>query len=399
MDVHKGIENPTVDKKNLFLVYSSALMSAISFLMLAKLQSVSSYASLSIGVALGGILSALMNFGSDRLLVKYLVSGVVTPGLVLSQYLGFRVFLQIVTSLFFFTLYIFNYYGTEVLLVMFWATLVGMYPKGYFDYKKRVICQNSIIFGEKSAFLIIVFAIGNYDLSVVFTLAVFVRIFSLLAQYHFSEWPCLSIGDKPVNSWCPRMYEHLVVTVATVSSAFILFGGQLLSSGFFDSEQTASVGLAIQLTMVVQLFQMQFVRYNSKEINTVGGSEYLKSLNIMLLSLLGRSIKICSVPFLIALLLSEVFTVGKYPYLMDLMPVYILWLIILGPGMVISQGLIAHDGVAVQAVSSVLGGIVTILIVLFFAEEHGVFILPLSLLIGHALAISYQYRKLVSKIA
>jgi O-antigen/teichoic acid export membrane protein len=383
---------------NLALSYSATLIGFILVLALARILGADRFSWVALGLAIGGFIVPLFNLGSDRTFVRDAVAQRHThliDHIVLSN-LSQRIFmlLPISVALFGITMFFTDTFVDALSLIGFslWAGLIGLYPASWFDYSHSIRRQNLIVLGERAVSLLVIYALTNSadqtpEIFGIGMCLLVTRVASIFLQIR--SWWVHHASTPFFISFVPAHQNqngiNLHITMATVASAFLTYGNQLLLAHNNPTE-LSSYSLAFQMMMGVFLFQGQAIRLSSTSIMEACGSQkaLLQSLaqNAGILFAgstvlaLGAWIAIQALPYILVDARFE--TMSKIA-----LPLCI-WVSLTGLGFSISQHSLALEQERFLLCTSLAGGFIALLLGSLFIPDYGALAVAVILLIVHS---------------
>lgn len=386
---------------NLILSCASTFVGFLIILLLARVMGVENFSWVALGLAIGGFLVPLFNLGSDRTFVRDAVSRSQTgqtdliDGMVLAN-LSTRLFmiLPILALLVSLTPLFTDAIKDAVALIGFslWAGLIGLYPASWFDYSHSIRRQNLIVLGERATSLLLIYALTNsadqtQEILTIGMCLLATRVASIFIQirswwvHHASTPFFISVAPAHQN----QNGINLHITMATVASAFLTYGNQLLLAHNNPTE-LSSYSLAFQMMMVVFLFQGQAIRLSSRSIMEACGSQkaLLQSLAQNAGILFAGSTILAFGAWIAIQVLPHILADARFETMSKIALPLCIWVSLTGLGFSISQHSLALEQERFLLFTSLAGGFTALVLGSLFIPNYGALAVAVILLIVHS---------------
>ncbi len=397
---------------NLFLSYSSALLSFFIILLLARLLGAENFSWVALGLAVGVFVTPLINLGSDRTFVRDAVGAAGTVDSMVASNIGQRLFICLGVSIVLVVasnLYTSNLADAiSMVSLSLWAGLLGLYPTSWFDYSHDTRRQNVFGLSERVCNLILIGILYLYtqDVSETFLIGLLllsIRIFFICLQMK-SWWARhASINFRLKLSPPKRNGDgiNFQITIAGVANSCVTHGSQLILSANNEPAELSSYSLAIQLMTMVFLFQGQALRLTTRSIaeacRTQSGavrSVIYNSSFLFLGSLILAVGAWISIEFLPYFLKDP-----RFEVMSQYSPILCIWIVIVGLVMSITQHNIALNQESFYLAVAIFSGVTSLLLGLLFVPEYGAYAGALILLSVYSAILFAHSTRLVYLIA
>lgn len=378
--------------ENFIWVYLGSASAFLYSLVFSRFLSIELYADFIITIAFSAFSQLLVNFGSDKVLLKSLNKYQYNRLELLEYDLLLRLFIfLIVTSLVFFL--------TEhvIVLVFVWYTINALFPKSLADEQGEIVQQNKSFGLEKIFSLVLIFSYytvfegqGSF---LFFWCLIALRLLSVIHQYHFlCKGLIHSKNTKEIKF--SHFKEHYIqssfVMIALLSNAILLYGAQIVLKEYGEVEVVAVVGLGLQLCLVVQIFQSQLIRFFNKDIFSRGAScknDLLKKMHKVLLP----SVLLVFFMVIVSLFLESFYLSNNFQGIF-LFSIYISpWLIFLGPASVVSQFFLSFYDTKYYLLISLFSGFLSIMLSMTLIPKYFEVGYLVQLYVAHFTSMVFQF--------
>lgn len=380
---------------SLAAVYTAAVCAFLCNIFFARYYGADIYGVIVTSIAFSSFAQILINWGADKKFTKELIENEGNVFVYACASIVFRAGILVLLLLIFFILE--GDKGWLPIMFFLWYSLNALYPRGLADYKEKIETQNIFHSLEKVASLLVVISayyfFGEISLAVIGVL-IFLRAGFIIYQSGFllkSEFNEVKGFWLALQSVVKGGGANLSVVIALLFNAFLIYGAQLVVKESHGYQTVAIVGLAIQLCVVVQIFQTQIVRFFNKEI--------FANAEVISLSYLNKKILILVAPSFFLSLLTvagsyflEIYILdGGYAGLGFVSITLIPWITILGGGLVVSQVFIAKIKNRYYAYISFFVFCVSLFLSLLLVPNYGAAAFSLQLFVAHGSGMAVQY--------
>jgi O-antigen/teichoic acid export membrane protein len=380
--------------------YFTALFSFLSTMIIAKNIHIDTFGIITLGLAIGAFIQILLNFASDKIFVKEIINQKLNASAYAIIQIIFQLFILTAIIIIYLFINLNNYQDNLLLYVIIWFSLIGIYPKGLYDYKEKVLQNTVLHLLERLLSFVVIFLFmisQNIDIKLLeelFKVLILIRIIFVALQIIFIFKNVLLNDYKySFQSFKKNIKKRIYIVIALLSNSIILYGLQIMTKINLDYKSIAIYGLAIQLTLIVIIVQSQIIRHLNKKI-------FLETKNNKLdIVLFNRTLKLSiyiSLPLsilmlMLSYLLETYYLDNSYYSLFNISIILTLWLNVLGAGTIISQYFISLINEKSYLYINLTGGILSIFFAFFAFKIFGIYTAPLVLLVVHSSIIFTQY--------
>ena len=385
---------------NLFLSYSTALLSFFIILLLARLLGAENFSWVALGLAVGVFVTPLINLGSDRTFVRDAVGAAGTVDNMAASNFGQRLFVCLGVSIV--LVIASNFYTSNLadaismVSLSLWAGLLGLYPTSWFDYSHDTRRQNVFGLSERVCNLILIGMLYLYtqDVSETFLIGLLlltIRIFFICLQMK-SWWARHANINFQIKLSPPRQNGDGInfhITIAGVANSCVTHGSQLILAANNEPAELSSYSLAFQLMTIIFLFQGQVIRLSSRTI-----AEACRSKNEAFRSIIYNASFLFAGSALLAIgawtaieFLPHFLADPRFEVMSQYSPILCIWVVIAGVGMSITQHSIALNQESFYLGMAIIGGVFSLLLGLVFVPDYGAYAGVLILLTINGLMI------------
>lgn len=383
--------------------YAQAGIGFLVNLWLARELGSDEYGLLSYGLVVGGICTILVGFSSERTLVRDLIQGsdrhaMLTASIVLRAAMACLVVggcgVWAITS---------ESLGSKadlVILCSLWGASMALTPRAWLDCHYRMHIHAAITFFEKCAYAVCVVLLVSYGFQsdhaiVAASCLLFARCLGLAW-----EWFYVARTFKPKSQGIFKNIRFLIqqnsfILGAAVGNLLMTHANQILLEHERGSSQLAYYSIAIQIIMMMQIFQSQMVRLlapHIAELTRPGASVRLmrSSLGRYVVYMLAVSAAlilpiVVLAPWAIQLTLSE-----DYLAAVPVLRILCCWSLIYGPALAINQFLLGLRLQKYFFVITMLAGGSAIILGQKLVPIYGMNGVASVLLVTHSFSISAQ---------
>lgn len=392
------------------------LQSGISFLvtlLLARELDKEDFGNLSYGMVFANTLFIIMQFGTDKTLVRDLVQ-LKKPELAISSsswlwlLLGSILLVGIAIWLIFFADLD---YSTSflVLLCSLLGFVRGMTPMPWFDFKGRANFHSLLLLIDRIIFLAsvccIIFLVHNEQAVIYAALAQLIsRIFTLTMEWKYVISTC-KLVIKPSFPFIQKILkENSWVWLAAIGNLLMTQANQLILNHSFGPSELAIYGFSFQVIMVIRLLQIQVLRLVTPSIAQLTlkvskNPSLVKkklfqycSLNFLL------SVVIIAPAYVLAPYLIKTFIGETYMGAVEVLNILFIWSLLFGIAIIINQFLIGLRQQRFYFISTTVFGLLSILLAIQFTEQYKAAGAAVSLLTAHFCSVVFQLIIVLRKI-
>ncbi|MBG9375483.1 oligosaccharide flippase family protein [Panacibacter sp. DH6] len=394
------------------LNYLQSAISLIVSVLLAKELGREEYGYFAYGMVYANTLFIIMQFGTDKTLVRDLVQRD-QPEITISSagWLWFMLGIVIVGMI---SVWAFGFAGFSsktaivVLICSALGFMRGMSPMPWFDYKGKANYHSSILLIDRLIFvaatLLIVFFYKNEQAIISIALAQFLA----RAITIFLEWKYVAstakLTLKPVYTEIKTIArDNVWVWLGAMGNLLMTQVNQLMIDGKFGVKELALYGFAFQVIMVIRLLQQQILRLITPTIAVITHNiqTHAKQARKKLLQFCSLNILLSSCIVLPAYFIMPYFIeivnkdfLGALPVL----NVLYVWILLFGVAIIINQFLIGLRLQKFFFISTTVFGLLSLGLAEIFIEEYGSIGAAMSLLIAHSCSVLFQLFIVLRKI-
>lgn len=383
-------------------MYISTFFSFLTTLVFAKYLGEEVYAYIALGIASGSILQLLVNFGMDKSLLRDLSFKGEDDSVsyLLSDVVSFRCFIFALVLVFFAFIFSLGFFGiisvanlSLLLLYSLFHLMIGLYPKGGFEFYEKIYVQNNILMLERLVVFLIValYFYFSFKISLLSLLVglIVIRISSIAMQYSLIDLSFTSLSLSPVAFDISRqMRKGFFITIALLANSLIYYGIQFTVPMFYDFSELSAIGIALQFCLVVTVAQTQVLRHLNK---TIIDDRSMSALSLHLFKMAIFSIPLALFYLLAVFLCKELYLDTGYENLYSHALILSVWLIFLGPGLVINQYIISKNLDKNYLQISVTSALISIALCFLLSKYTIINLVMLSLLFAHTVSMYRQY--------
>lgn len=392
------------------------LQSAVSFLatlLLARSISQTEFGYLSYGLVFANSISTMMQFGTERTLVRDLVQQKEPDIFLWSAAWIWFVFGSIITVIITAWSFFFSDMSMHVAVIVTLCAITGftrgMSPIPWFDYKGKANYQSLILLADRSLFLIgciilLLFFKNDQVVLWVCIIQLVIRFFSLAWEWKYVTTTA-QVKLKPVYAVIKKVISsNALVWVASLSSILIFQVNQLILDDKCGPAEMAVYGIAMQIMTILRLLQMQLARILSPSIANI--SQYpFENSNVIRKKLIqycginffASSAIIIPVYFLAPWFI-KVFIGKEYTASLAVMNVLYIWALVSAVGIIINQFLISLHLQSYLFITSVLSGILAVILAYVFIDPFKAKGAAFSMLAAHLFSAVLQIIFILKKI-
>ena len=340
------------------LNYFQSFLSFSASIFLARNIGKELYGEYALGLIFFNILSTIIQFGSEKTLIRDLVQKK-EPKSVLKAATFINIFISLTALI---SIFIWLYFqsisisGVAIITLFSFAGIcLGLSPAAWFDYKGEIHFQALLLLVEKLFFLVSIFVIlffsKNSSLTAFYAALAFLvcRLACALKEWHFVFSDFEGESTKTLFYLKQILSNNVWIWIAVLGNMLMSQGNQLILKSDTSSSELASYAIAFQLIMMIRLFQRQIVRLMSPAIAelTKLGSNNMKFIRRRMhkyyfLSLISSLVLVIPL-FIISPVLIKV-VVG--PQYLDAVPIFrilLIWISLFGLALVNNQFLISFN--------------------------------------------------------
>jgi O-antigen/teichoic acid export membrane protein len=367
----------------------------------------------SYGMIFTTTLSLIMQFGTERTLVKDLVQ-LKKPDITISSaaWLWLVLGVVILTSVSIWTFFISALSYKSAIIILIFSTLGfvrGMSPMAWFDFKGKANYHSVIILIDRLLFLTlcvsIIFFFKNAQAILYIALAQLIsRIITLTIEWKYVSGTT-NLIKKPVYSFIKKIIgENVWIWLAAMGNLLMTQANQLILHNKFGPKELALYGFSFQVIIIIRLLQQQILRLVTPSIalatqnvqnNPLGVRKKLyKFCGLNILSTLAILLPTYFLaPYVISHFINKDF-LGTLPVL----NILYIWVTLLGVAIIISQFLVGLKLQRFFFIGTTIFGLLSILLAYAFVNKYGATGAAISLLISHFCSIIFQLWIVLKKI-
>jgi O-antigen/teichoic acid export membrane protein len=391
------------------------LQSGISFLvsiLLARTLGKEDFGYFSYGLVFANTISTLMQFGTERTLVRDLVQ-LKKPDLVLWS----AAWIWLVCGsiiIFAVTVWAFLFSGLnyKTALIVSSCSLLGfargMAPVAWFDYKGKANFQSFILVIDRILFFasatVIIFFLKNEKAIIYISFAqLLCRIIALGIEWNFVLNTSNHIFKPVFYTIKMLIWNNIWVWLAGIGNLLMTQINQLILNTKFGPKELANYGLAIQIITIIRLLQTQLLRLMAPSIADVTGN------NKNAPQILKKMYRYCGLTFILTLcvilplyLLTPYIIqqfIGKdYLTAIPVLNVLYVWITFYGLALIISQFSLGLLLQRLSFISTSVFGLFSVILADLFVNRYQSVGAALSLLISHFCSVLFLVFMVLKKI-
>ena len=395
------------------LNYLQSGISLIVSVLLARELGREEYGYFAYGMVYANTLFIIMQFGTDKTLVRDLVQ-LEKPNIIISSaawlwfVLGLIMNVVIGIWAFFFS----SLSDKAALIVLICSGLGfirGMSPMPWFDFKGKANYHSLILLIDRvlfiSATLAIIYFYNNEQAIITISFAqLLTRILTILLEWQFVA-STAKLVIRPVYDAIKRIAKDNVwVWLGAMGNLLMTQVNQLMIDGKFGVKELALYGFAFQVIMVIRLLQQQILRLITPAIAVITSNIQTKAKHAQkkLFQFCGLNIVLSTciilpayfiMPYLIEHYINKDF-LGALPVL----NVLYRWILLFGVAIIINQFLIGLRLQKFFFISTTVFGLLSLVLAEIFIGKYGSMGAAVSLLIAHTCSVLFQLFVVLRKI-
>jgi len=387
------------------LNYLQAGFSFLVSIFLARQLNKEDFGYFSYGMIFANTLYVIMQFGTDKTLVRDLVQ-LEKPNLIISSaaWLWLILGLCIVTSIYIWVIFFAGLNFKASLLVICCSALGfvrGMSPMPWFDFKGKANYHSIIILIDRCLFiggtLAIIFFYKNERAVInVAIVQLISRTVALLIEWKFVA-NTTKLIIKPVYTFLKKIIkDNIWVWLAALGNLLMTQANQLILNKKFGPKELAVYGLSFQTIMLIRLLQTQILRLLTPTIAEVTNNvkknpaEVKRKIFRYCLLMLALSSILIFIAYLFTPWFIDTFLGKSYHSAITVLNILYIWILLFGVAIIINQFLIGLRLQRFFFISTTLFGLLSILLAYLFVDKYKVMGAAISLLIAHACSIIFQ---------
>ncbi len=387
------------------LNYLQAGLSFLVSVFLARELGKEDFGHFSYGMIFANTLNVIMQFGTDRTLVRDLVQ-IDKPNLTISSAawlwlaIGTILMLGVGTWAFFFSGLSYQT-AIIVLLCSSLGFIRGMSPVPWFDFKGKANYHSLLMLIDRVLFIggavVLIFFLKNEQTVLyVCALQLSTRIISLALEWKFVAGSAQLI-IKPAYFFIKKIiYNNTWVWFAALGNLLMSQANQLILNRQFGPQELAIFGLSFQIIMFIRLLFAQILRLVTpsiaqvtKQVATKPAIVKKKLLQYCGLNFIIGVAIVLPVYFLTPWLINNFIGVQYLPALPVLNVLYI-WSLLFGMAIIINQFLIGLHKQRFFFISLLVFGLISLVLAELFIQEYKAMGAALSMLVSHFCAVVFQ---------
>lgn len=393
------------------LNYLQAGISFIASIYLARSLGADVYGHFALGLVFANTLLVLMQFGTDKTLVRDLVQ-LENPERTLSGTAILWFFLSIIGIL---GIGIWTFFVSDLSRVAAWVLMLctlsgaaqGLTVEAWFDFKGKMSLHAVFAVIGRLIFLIgiaiILFFIQNqYAILWAAFLLLLSRIITLFLEWRF----VLSSANLVLKEAVPRL-KNIVRTnswvwFAAIGNLLMTQANQIILKDLAGLKQLAYYSVAFQIIMLVRMLQRQIVRLVAPSIAQITNPNFKGDIMDKFFRFCGMSFLASTAillplyfltPFIVRRLLGEEFSPA-----IPVMNVLYVWVSIYGIALINNQFLIGFRKEKFFLKITLIFGVLSLILAYFFIKQFESLGGALSLLIAHSCSIIFQFVVVIKEI-
>lgn len=347
------------------------------------------------GLVIGGMLSTLILFGTDKTLVRDIVQDD-RPTTVLVDSIATRAtfgILPLLATISFVSLSG-NAICTKVALSL--VGLLGAFtPRPWFDAQNLMVTHSLIASAERATIFGCILLLGSQGITRPFPYAITylgVSLLSLILQY----WVVLKNSSEVAR---PRVDPALIkngipVATASVGNLGLTHVTQLIIEKFSGAIELAAYGLAFQVAAAIQFFQSLLTRLLAPQISKNSMSSSPKEMKQLLLHHVTRLAMVSLATSVLALFAFSYllpFYDAKLAAALPICGILCAWTTVFGPAVVVSQYMMVTRLEKSYLAITLSIGILGILVSLILVPNLGGIGAALTLFVCHSISVALQF--------
>lgn len=393
--------------------YLQSAVSFISTLLLARSISQTEFGYLSYGLVFANSISTMMQFGTERTLVRDLVQQKEPDVFLWSAAWIWFVFGSIISLAITAWSFFFSDMGLHVAIIVTLCTITGftrgMSPIPWFDYKGKANYQSLILLADRSLFLIaciiLLFFFRNGQVVLwICIIQLLIRFFTLAWEWKYVT-KTAQVKLRPVFAVIKKVItSNTLVWVASLSSILIFQVNQLILDDKCGPAEMAVYGIAMQIMTILRLLQMQLARILSPSIANISRKPYENSTVIR-----KKLIQYCGVNFFasstiiipvyfLAPWFIKVFIGKEYVASLAVLNILYIWALVSAVGIIINQFLISLHLQSYLFITSAGSGILAVILAYIFIDPFKAQGAAFSMLAAHLFSAVLQMIFILKKI-
>ena len=401
---------------NLSISYASSLIGFAIVLILARALGAEEYGWIAMGLAIGRVLSNIVELGGQRTFVRAAVRRKDESSVVLlaTKSFGIRLTVFVVCLV---VIAVFSAISTSsvaTFLGLFfssvWVLLLGLYPASWFDYTRDTKLQNIYIFIERLISLatcLILLMLPEYmliTLTAVFPLFC-VRAIAILRQVrHWLDQNKRHTVARLKLNWPTRKPEGLsyYVAVAMLSNSILTYGNQVILGLTPYKLQLPSYSIAFQIVGLIMIFQGQALRIFLRSISDTCKRKVAVKRNLAKHAIFVAAVSAAMSIIVWALtrwLLPIILVDESFSSVQNFVSFLGVWVTLSGIGKVVSQYLLEFNLDSAYLVTSIIGGVSALFLGFVFIPAYGVYAVIAILLGAHSIMITANLAILIRRFS
>jgi O-antigen/teichoic acid export membrane protein len=391
------------------------LQSGVSFLVsviLARELGKEDFGFFSYGLVFANTISTLMQFGTDRTLVRDLVQ-LGKPNIVLCSaawvwlVCGALIAAGVIIWDFLFSNLTYN----TALIVAFCSFLGffrGMSPYPWFDYKGKANYQSFILLVDRILFFIsaitIIFFLQNEKVVIYVSFAQLIcRIITLAIEWNFVLKTARLILHPVYATIKKILHDNIWVWLATIGNLLMTQANQFILNGKFGPKELANYGLSIQVITIVRLLQTQLQRLSAPSIAAVTKddqetTQVAKKLYQYCALTFGLSLCIILPVYFLTPYIVQRLIGNAYLTAIPVLNVLYFWSAFYGVALIISQFLLGLRLQRFSFFSTIFFGFLSLFLADLFVEKYKAIGAAMSLVVSHFCSVLFQFFIVIKKI-
>ena len=391
------------------------LQSGISFIVsiiLARELGKEDFGYFSYGLVFANTISTLMQFGTERTLVRDLVQFNKPDEVVWSAGWIWLAFGTLITTGCTVWICFFSDLDYKAALIVASCSLLGfargMSPAPWFDFKGKANYQSLILLLDRILFFVcaiaLIFFIKIEQAIIYISCAqLVVRVIALCIEWKFVFNTSIFFLKPHYDTIKKLIKDNVWVWLAGIGNLLMTQANQIILQNKFGAKELANYGLSIQIITIVRLLQMQLQRLTAPSIAEVTADSNDPSTTAK------KLYKFCGLTFFLSICLVipayfimpwviENFIGKSYLSALPAMNILFLWSVLYGVAIIINQFLIGLHLQRFFFVSTTIFGLMSLLLAEILTDKYKAMGAAISLLLSHFCSVIFQLVIVIKKI-
>lgn len=393
------------------LNYLQSGISFIASIILARSLGADVYGHFAYGLVFANTLMVLMQFGTDKTLVRDLVQ-MEKPERTLTGTAILWFFLSIIGII---GIAIWSFFISDISTIAAWVLMLctlsgaaqGLTVQAWFDVNEKMSLHAVFSVIGRSVFLIgiviVLFFLRNeYAILWAAFLLLLSRLITLFLEWNFVLSSVRLIFKEAVPILKKIVSTNSWVWLAAIGNLLMTQGNQLILKDQAGIKQLAYYSVAFQIIMLVRMLQSQIVRLVAPSIANITNDKFEgdiipKFLRFCGISFLASSVILLPLYFLTPFIVNN-FLGEEFIPAIPVMNVLYVWVSIYGIALINNQFLIGLRKEKTFLKITVIFGLLSLILAYFLIKEFHAVGGALSLLIAHLSSIIFQFLIVIKTI-